>query len=422
MAKGSFGEILKREREMREVTLNEVTVATRIAPRFLEAFEREEWEKLPGGVFNRGFVRAIARYLGLNEENLLSEYDLAYGEQRAGASLGGESHSFAAEVDGRSGGAGHSGGVCRCDCRWRVRLETLCSAPRSKARRNCGSRAAADVQHSGDAKFTRDRISLWVGRFRVAGRSSCPRSAAPRSLGLDLRRHASSRRRRWQGGAGCETARRRDASLVRAEPIRGVRGTPLRGVAGIERASDAAARVGRRLRYNGAQPKGFEAGTQWKLSALKLSNELRRGRATRERKIAVCSSGAHLSAADRAEILAILAVDADEMIAERAKEAILALPIEYFVEALQRQQALEPLFDYAARNLAVKPAVCNALIDNKDCDGDHLAPAAAPLLDLQRANPHGRPGARQRITRAGGRAREYNFALPPSKNICCTNF
>lgn len=85
MVKGSFGEILKREREMREVTLNEVTVATRIPPRFLEAFEREEWEKLPGGVFNRGFVRAIARYLGLDEENLLSEYDLAYGEQRSAA-------------------------------------------------------------------------------------------------------------------------------------------------------------------------------------------------------------------------------------------------------------------------------------------------------------------------------------------------
>src|SRR6202035_1569544 len=83
MNKGSFGELLKRERELREVTLNEVTVATRIPPRFLEAFEREDWEKLPGGVFNRGFVRAIARYLGLDEEGLLSEYDLAYGEQRA---------------------------------------------------------------------------------------------------------------------------------------------------------------------------------------------------------------------------------------------------------------------------------------------------------------------------------------------------
>lgn len=83
MNKGSFGELLKRERELREVTLNEVTVATRIPPKFLEAFEQEDWEKLPGGVFNRGFVRAIARYLGLDEENLLSEYDLAYGEQRA---------------------------------------------------------------------------------------------------------------------------------------------------------------------------------------------------------------------------------------------------------------------------------------------------------------------------------------------------
>lgn len=105
-------------------------------------------------------------------------------------------------------------------------------------------------------------------------------------------------------------------------------------------------------------------------------DELRRGRATHERKIAVCASGAHLPAADRAEILAVLAIDPDETIAERAREAILALPIEYFLEALQRQQALEPLFDFAARNLAVKPAVCNALIDNKDCDGDHLAPAA----------------------------------------------
>jgi cytoskeleton protein RodZ len=81
MAKGTFGEILRREREMREVTLNEVTVATRIPPRYLEAFEREDWGTLPGGAFNRGFVRAIARYLGLNEETLLSEYDLAYGGQ-----------------------------------------------------------------------------------------------------------------------------------------------------------------------------------------------------------------------------------------------------------------------------------------------------------------------------------------------------
>lgn len=86
MARGSFGERLKRERELREVSLNEVTVATRISVRFLDALENEEWDKLPGGVFNRGFVRAVARYLGLDEENLLSEYDLARGEPAVSAS------------------------------------------------------------------------------------------------------------------------------------------------------------------------------------------------------------------------------------------------------------------------------------------------------------------------------------------------
>jgi cytoskeleton protein RodZ len=83
MAKGNFGERLKRERELREVSPNEVVVATRISLRFLEALENEDWAKLPGGVFNRGFVRAIARYLGLDEEHLLAEYDLARGDQSA---------------------------------------------------------------------------------------------------------------------------------------------------------------------------------------------------------------------------------------------------------------------------------------------------------------------------------------------------
>lgn len=78
MARGTFGERLKRERELREVPMEEITLATRIGPRFLQALENEEWEKLPGGVFNRGFVRSIARYLGLDEEAFLAEYDLAH--------------------------------------------------------------------------------------------------------------------------------------------------------------------------------------------------------------------------------------------------------------------------------------------------------------------------------------------------------
>jgi cytoskeletal protein RodZ len=81
MASGNFGERLKREREMREVSLDELTKATRISTRFLEALENENWERLPGGVFGHGFVRTIARYLGLDEESLLGEYDLARSEK-----------------------------------------------------------------------------------------------------------------------------------------------------------------------------------------------------------------------------------------------------------------------------------------------------------------------------------------------------
>jgi cytoskeletal protein RodZ len=81
MARGNFGERLKREREMREVTMDELSKSTRISNRFLQALENEDWEKLPGGVFGHGFVRSIARYLGLDEESLLGEYDLARAEK-----------------------------------------------------------------------------------------------------------------------------------------------------------------------------------------------------------------------------------------------------------------------------------------------------------------------------------------------------
>jgi transcriptional regulator with XRE-family HTH domain len=77
MARGNFGERLKRERELREVSLDELSKATRISNRFLQALENEDWEKLPGGVFGHGFVRTVARYLGLDENALLGEYDLA---------------------------------------------------------------------------------------------------------------------------------------------------------------------------------------------------------------------------------------------------------------------------------------------------------------------------------------------------------
>ncbi len=83
MTKTGFGEHLKREREMRGVSLDEICSATRIGTRFLQALEDEEWERLPGGVFNRGFVRGVSRYLGLDEEGMVAEYVMAVNEGKA---------------------------------------------------------------------------------------------------------------------------------------------------------------------------------------------------------------------------------------------------------------------------------------------------------------------------------------------------
>jgi hypothetical protein len=111
-------------------------------------------------------------------------------------------------------------------------------------------------------------------------------------------------------------------------------------------------------------------------------DDLRAGRAPRERKIAVCSGGAHLAPADRAEILAVLAGDADEMVSDRAQQAILSQPTETFVEALKREKAVPALFAYAGKHLADKPGVSDAMAHNKNCAAEYLVPVARYLSPL----------------------------------------
>ena len=110
--------------------------------------------------------------------------------------------------------------------------------------------------------------------------------------------------------------------------------------------------------------------------------DLRHDRAPRERKLAVCSTGAHLPPADRAEILAVLAGDVDEMVAERAGEALLSQPVESFLEALKREHAVLALFAYAAKNLADKPGVGDAMVQNKNCPAESLVPVVKHLSAL----------------------------------------
>ncbi len=107
--------------------------------------------------------------------------------------------------------------------------------------------------------------------------------------------------------------------------------------------------------------------------------DLRHGRATRERKIAVCTVGARLTPAERVEILAVLTSDPDEIVAQRAEEALVTQSVESFVTALKREAGAPALFAYAAKNLADKPGIGEAMVGNKNCAPQYLVPVIRHL-------------------------------------------
>jgi cytoskeleton protein RodZ len=68
---------------MRGVSLDEIAESTKIGTRSLRALEEDDFDKLPGGIFNKGFVRAYARFLGLDEEQTVADFDAAWKEYEA---------------------------------------------------------------------------------------------------------------------------------------------------------------------------------------------------------------------------------------------------------------------------------------------------------------------------------------------------
>jgi cytoskeleton protein RodZ len=101
----SFGERLKREREMRGVSLEEIAESTKIGKRNLLALETEEFNKLPGGIFNKGFVRAYAKYLGLDEDQAVTDFLAAENAASTGIRLAVDPVPATADAPGTNGDA-----------------------------------------------------------------------------------------------------------------------------------------------------------------------------------------------------------------------------------------------------------------------------------------------------------------------------
>lgn len=70
----TLGEKLRAAREERGISISDVAEQTRIAPMYLECIEKDDYKPLPGGIFNKGFVKSYARYIGFDENEALQDY------------------------------------------------------------------------------------------------------------------------------------------------------------------------------------------------------------------------------------------------------------------------------------------------------------------------------------------------------------
>jgi len=123
--------------------------------------------------------------------------------------------------------------------------------------------------------------------------------------------------------------------------------------------------------------------------------DLRHGRATRERKMAVCTA-ARISRPRIARRFLRFSPETQTKWSPRAQDAILSQPIESFVEALKREQAIPPLFAYAAGILRTSPASATPLVAKQKLSCGISRACCSPPLDA------GHPGVDGR-TRKGER-------------------
>lgn len=70
----TLGEKLRQAREERGISISEVAEQTRISPHYLDSIENDDYRTLPGGIFNKGFVKSYAKYVGIDEQEALQDY------------------------------------------------------------------------------------------------------------------------------------------------------------------------------------------------------------------------------------------------------------------------------------------------------------------------------------------------------------
>src|ERR1700688_88422 len=105
-----------------------------------------------------------------------------------------------------------------------------------------------------------------------------------------------------------------------------------------------------------------------------VREEIRSGRATQERKVAICAGAASYAPEDRIEILALLAADPDKIVRESAAATLRTQPLPNVIAALARTDAAPEMFAYCAAEFPRRPGVADALAQNTTCPIEVLRP------------------------------------------------
>jgi transcriptional regulator with XRE-family HTH domain len=71
----SPGKFLKKEREMRNIPLEEISKVTKIKEHHLKAIEEDKYELLPPALYVKGYLNVYARYINLNPKEIIFQYE-----------------------------------------------------------------------------------------------------------------------------------------------------------------------------------------------------------------------------------------------------------------------------------------------------------------------------------------------------------
>ena len=71
----TIGNYLKSGREARNIRLSEVARSTKISKWYLDCLEKDEFDKIPGGPYIKGYIASYASYIGIEEDEILKRYD-----------------------------------------------------------------------------------------------------------------------------------------------------------------------------------------------------------------------------------------------------------------------------------------------------------------------------------------------------------